>query len=42
VKGSATLAILLSLYGTWQAQGQDVWQACRQMLVQTQAAPAAG
>ena len=43
-KGSATKSVLLSLFGTWQAQGQDPLEACRRMLTQpmlTQSAPAA-
>ena len=33
-KGSATKSVLLSLFGTWQAQGQDALEACRRMLTQ--------
>ena len=32
--------MLLSLFGTWQAQGQDALEACRRML--TQPAPPVG
>lgn len=30
--GSKTVAVLLSLFGTWQVQGVDVLEACRRML----------
>jgi transposase len=32
-KGSATKSVLLSLFGTWQAQGHDPLEACQQMLL---------
>ena len=31
-KGSQTRAVLASLFATWQAQGKDSLEACRQML----------
>jgi len=34
-KGSRTKMILMSLFGTWQAQGQDLLHACHQMLAST-------
>jgi transposase len=34
-QGSATKSVLLSLFGTWQAQGQDALEACGRMLVGT-------
>ncbi len=33
--GSKTIAILLSLFGTWQVRGEDLLAACRRMLVST-------
>lgn len=32
-KGSSTKSVLLSLFGTWQVQGRDTLEACRQMLI---------
>lgn len=32
-KGSATKAVLMSLFGTWLVRGQDTMQMCRQMLI---------
>ena len=40
-KGSATKATLLSLFGTWQAQGCDALEACCRMLTQPALASAA-
>jgi hypothetical protein len=31
-QGSQTVAVLMSLFSTWQAQGKDLLQACQQML----------
>ena len=33
-QGSATKATLLTLFGTWQAQDKEPWQACYEMLIQ--------
>ena len=33
-KGSKTKSILMSLFGTWTAQGLNTFEACRQMIVQ--------
>lgn len=32
-KGSATKAVLMSMFGTWLVRGQDTMQMCRQMLI---------
>ena len=32
-QGSATKSVLLSLFGTWQVQGQDTLESCRRMLL---------
>jgi transposase len=37
--GSKTMAVLASLFGTWQARGEDVLAACRQMLIDSQRTP---
>lgn len=37
--GSATMAILSSLFTTWQLQGKEGLSACRQMLVEAQRKP---
>lgn len=35
-QGSKTMAVLSSLFGTWQARGEDALAACRQMLIDSQ------
>ena len=40
-QGSQTVAVLMSLFSTWQAQGKDLLQACQQMLT-TNLEPEAG
>ena len=37
--GSKTMAVLASLFGTWQLRGEDALAACRQMLVDSQRTP---
>ena len=39
--GSETLATLASLFGTWQARGEEGLAACRKMLSEAQKAPVA-
>ena len=34
--GSKTMTVLASLFGTWQARGEDALAACRQMLIDSQ------
>lgn len=38
-QGSKTMAVLASLFGTWQVQGKDALTACRQMLLDSQRTP---
>ena len=38
-QGSKTMAVLASLFGTWQARGEDALVACRQMLINSQRTP---
>lgn len=40
-RGSKTMSVLASLFGTWQARGEDALACCRQMLVDSQKTPAA-
>lgn len=37
--GSATRTTLMTLFGTWKLQGQDLLEACRRMLLTTAGAP---
>ena len=37
--GSETMATLASLFGTWQARGEESLAACRQMLIESQKPP---
>ena len=38
-EGSRTMTALASLFGTWQARGEDALSACRQMLIDSQRTP---
>jgi len=38
-KGSATKAILMSLFGTWLVRGEDTLQMCRQLLISANRIP---
>ena len=32
-QGSQTVAVLMSLFSTWQARGEDLLNACQKMLI---------